>query len=167
MTGEARGIVSESIQQCPQCGEEYTRAVSRCAHCGVALVAAGSVAAEPPPAEFPDTSRLACVRVGPLPWTHALSQSLSELGIEHRVERDTRSEAEGGAHPDRFGGEILYGVWVRPEEHARAVEHDRQLFAAFEPDRAEASEGDDCCPACGERLAPEALSCPGCGLAFG
>ena len=158
--------MSESIQQCPECGEEYTRAVARCAHCDVALVPAGSVV-EPPPPEFPAIDRLACVRVGPLPWTRALSQALTELGVEHRVERDVRGEAERGPDPALFGGETLSGVWVRPEQPARAAELDRQLFAALEPDRAEASEGEESCPACGDPLAPDALACPGCGLAFG
>jgi len=157
----------EEYRICPQCEEEYTLTVTTCADCGVALVSAGDVAAAPEPEAFPEVSELECVRVGPLPWTRALSEALSSEGIEHRIERDTRTEAEGGIDPQRFGDEPLYGTWVREDDLASAASLDRRLFAHFEPDAAEPVEGDDACPACQETLPADALECPACGLAFG
>lgn len=159
--------MSDGFQVCPQCEEEYTLAVARCAECGVALVSPAALAAAPEPEAFPEVGELECVRVGPLPWTRALSEALSSREIAHRVEPDTRSEAEGGVDPRRFGHEPVFGTWVRPGDRTMAAEIDRALFAHFEPDVAAESEGDDVCPACQEALPAQVLECPACGLAFG
>ena len=118
------------------------------------------------PEDFPATSELECVRIGPLPWTRALSQGLGELGVPHRVERDTRSEEEGGVHPLRFDGETVYGTWVKPEDAQAAREVDRALFGHLDADRQEEALGDEACPACQEPLAQDAVECPSCGLSF-
>jgi hypothetical protein len=133
----------------------------------VALVPPDAVADRSEAEPFPDVDALVCVRVGPIPWTRALSDALGAEGIEHRVERDERSEEEGGIDPARFGHETLYGTWVRPGDAEAAGAVDRRLFAHLEPGRSEESEGGDVCPACAEPLAPDALECAGCGLAFG
>jgi len=149
------------------CGEEFTLMVSECNDCGVALVSPDQLEPEEPPEDFPEVSELECVRVGPLPWTHALSESLGQAEIGHRVERDTRSEAEGGMDPRKFGGEAVFGTWVKPAdlEAARAI--DAALFSHFEPGNEELAEGDENCPACQEPVPPEAVECPGCGLGLG
>ena len=152
---------------CPECGDEYTLTASVCAECGVPLVDPGSVERPPEPEAFPEIDALVCVRVGPLPWTRALSETLSEAEVEHRVERDERKPEDGGIDPERFGGELLYGTWVRPEDHERAVEIDRSLFAHFEPEDQETVGGEEVCPACAEPIQAEALECAGCGLHFG
>lgn len=159
--------MTEGFQVCPECEMEYTPAVTRCADCNVALVPSSALAAAPEPEAFPGIAELECVRVGPLPWTRALSEALSGREIAHRVEPDTRSEAEGGVDPRRFGDEPVFGTWVRPADRTAAAEVDRALFAHFEPDTAEVIEGDDVCPACQEPLSADALECPACGLAFG
>jgi rRNA maturation protein Nop10 len=158
--------MSADYKVCPDCREEFTLATSACGVCGVTLVFPGDLEPEAVPEEFPPVDQLSCVRVGPLPWTRALSDTLTEAGIAHRVERDTRSLEDGGAGSERFGGQEVYGTWVRPDEHALASEVDAALFAHFEPDaQAEAAE-DDLCPACGDRLPADAVECPGCGLCF-
>ncbi len=159
--------MDDGFQVCPQCEAEYTLSVSRCAECGVALVSPAALTAAPEPDAFPPVSELECVRVGPLPWTRALSEALSSREIEHRVEPDTRSEADGGVDPRRFGNEAVFGTWVRPADRQAAAQIDSALFAHFEPDIAAESEGDDVCPACQEALPSHALECPACGLAFG
>jgi hypothetical protein len=159
--------MTDGYQVCPECEEEYTLAARVCAECGVALVAPGAVPEPAEPEGFPEIDALSCVRVGPLPWTRALSEALSARDIEHRIERDTRPVEEGGAAPGRFGGEIVYGTWVRPADAEGAAEVDRLLFGHLEPDTAADSQGDDRCPACQEPLAADALECPACGLAFG
>jgi len=152
---------------CPECHEEYTLAATECADCGVELVTPGALPAEVEPEAFPEVEELVCVRVGPLPWTRALSEGLTQVGLGHRVEPDQRSEAEGGVDSRRFGGEAVYGTWVMPADEATARELDAALFAHLEPDAAGAADGDERCPACDEPLAPDAVECGGCGLSFG
>jgi hypothetical protein len=133
----------------------------------VALVSPDAVPPELEPEEFPDIAALACVRVGPLPWTRAISDALTEAGLAHRVEPDTRSVAEGGVDPERFGGETLYGTWVRPEDLEPAREIDAAIFAVFEAEAAPATGSSEACPACEAHLAPDVLECASCGLVLG
>jgi hypothetical protein len=141
--------------------------MEECSTCSVRLVYPDEVPPEPQPDDFPDTDQLECVRVGPLPWTRALSENLSQLGVEHRVEPDRRSEADGGVDPNRFGGEALYGTWVKPESVEVAREVDAAIFAHLEPDQQVVTEELEACPACEHPLAPHALECPDCGLGLG
>jgi len=159
--------VSYDFQVCPSCGDEFTLAVLECASCGVALVSPDSLPPEPEPENFPEVSDLDCVRVGPLPWTRAISDALTRAGIAHRVEPDTRSVAEGGVDPKRFGGETLYGTWVQREALDAARSLDGELFALFEAEAAPAVSGGEACPACETPLAGDALECASCGLVFG
>ncbi|MCS5635390.1 MAG: hypothetical protein NZ990_02660 [Myxococcota bacterium] len=159
--------MSYDFQVCPSCRDEFTLAVFECSKCGVALVSPDLIAPEPEPEDFPEVDVLECVRVGPLPWTRAISAALTEAGIAHRVEPDTRSVAEGGVDPERFGGAALYGTWVRPEELAGARAVDSEIFAIFEAEAAPVAAGSEACPACETPLAADALECPDCGLVFG
>ena len=159
--------MTDGYQICPECSDEYTLTASTCTECGVPLVAPGSVEAPPEPEAFPEIDALVCVRVGPLPWTRALSETMSGADLEHRVEQDDRKPEEGGVDPERFGGETLYGTWVRPEDHERALEIDRSLFAHFEPEDQAPAAGEEVCPACADPIDAEALECTGCGLHFG
>ena len=159
--------VSHDFQVCPSCQEEFTLAVFECVHCGVALVSPDMIAPAPEPEDFPEVDALECVRVGPLPWTRAISSGLTEAGIAHRVEPDSRTEEEGGVNPERFGGAALYGTWVRPEDLEAARALDQETFAVFEAEAAPVSEGSEACPACEAPLAADALECPDCGLVFG
>jgi hypothetical protein len=165
--GERR--VSHEYKVCPSCLDEFTLVVSVCAACEVDLVAPGDLPdeGEEEPDAFPEIADLACVRVGPLPWTRALSDALTAAGIGHRVERDTRSEEEGGVGRGKFGGEEVYGTWVRPEDMDGAREFDGLLFAQFEPDREAEATDEEACPACGAPLAIDAVECSDCGLSFG
>lgn len=158
--------MSAEFKVCPGCREEFTLVATECAACELALVFPDALAPAPEAEDLPDIEALECVRVGPLPWTRALSQALSQAGIGHRVERDTRSAEDGGVGRGRFDGQDVFATWVRPEEHADASTIDRALFAHFEPDAAEPAGEDDVCPACGDPLAPEVVECPGCGLHF-
>jgi rRNA maturation protein Nop10 len=160
--------MSAEYKVCPQCREEFTLMATECADCGGrALVFPGDLEPEADVEAFPGVESLRCVRVGPLPWTRALSEGLSQASIGHRVERDTRSEDEGGVGPGRFDGHEVFGTWVRPEDLEDASAIDRALFGHLEPDAAEPAGADDACPACGDRLPAAAVECPGCGLHFG
>jgi hypothetical protein len=161
--------VTHEYLVCPSCRDEFTVVSTACATCAVDLVLPGALAdeANEVPEEFPDIADLVCVRVGPLPWTRALSETFTAAGIGHRVERDTRSEAEGGVGEGKFGGEEVYGSWVRPEDREAAGELDGVLFAQFEPDREAEASADEACPACGTSLAIDAIECTDCGLTFG
>jgi hypothetical protein len=159
--------VSYDFQVCPSCRDEFTLAVFECSQCNVALVSPDSIPPEPEPEDFPEVDALECVRVGPLPWTRALSGALTEAGIAHRVEPDTRSVAEGGVDPERFGGGVLYGTWVLAGDLAGAGAVDAEIFAVFEAEAAPVAAGSEACPACQTQLAAAALECPDCGLVFG
>lgn len=154
---------------CPSCREEFTLAAVDCGGCGVVLVYPGDLDGDESEEdqEIPQISDLACVRVGPLPWTRALSAALSEAEIAHRVAQDTRTEQEGGVGSKRFGGEDVYGTWVLPEEQGAALEIDAMLFAHLQPERADDIDEDEACPACHEAISPAVLECPSCGLTFG
>lgn len=164
--GASEGPVASEYKICPECEEEYTLSAIECADCGAALVFPDQLAAEPPPDAFPETDELECVRVGPLPWTRALSEALTSAGIEHRVQPDERDPEQGGVDPRHFGGETVYGTWVKPEDASAASEIDDVLFGHLEPENADESQGDEACPACQEPLAPEAIECGSCGLVF-
>lgn len=159
--------VDYNYQICPACDEEFTLSVVECAHCGVALVSPGDRPPEDPSEEFPDTDELDCVRVGPLPWTRALSEQLSAAGIAHRVQPDNRTEEEGGVDRSRFGGEDLYGTWVEPEDLDAAQAIDAAIFAPLEADMSQEAQEGETCPACGASLATDSMECPECGLSFG
>ena len=133
----------------------------------MALVTPHSLPPEPEPEDFPEVSALECVRVGPLPWTRAISDALTQVGMAHRVEPDTRSVEEGGIDPKRFGGETLYGTWVLPADLEAARVIDREIFALFEAEAAPISSGGEACPACDTPLTGDALECSSCGLVFG
>ncbi len=158
--------MSHDYQVCPSCGDEFTLSVSECGECGVALVPPGSLPPEPSAEEFPSTDELECVRVGPLPWTRALSDALTQAGIGHRVEPDSRSEEEGGVDPRRFGGEDLFGTWVRSEDLVEAKGLDSEIFAVFEAEEAPLVSEDEACPACGAPLAAEIHEGPDCGHTY-
>ncbi|MEE3328837.1 MAG: hypothetical protein VX252_15975 [Myxococcota bacterium] len=159
--------MDQDYRICPSCEEEFTLSVTECPDCHVSLAFPDGEATPSAPPAFPEKAELRCVRVGPLPWTRALSDKLTEAGIAHRVETDTRSEEEGGVDPRRFGGEDLYGTWVRPEEAEAAGVIDTEIFAPLEVDQAPDAAADEACPACGAALPAEAMSCSDCGLSFG
>lgn len=159
--------VSNEYKVCPSCLEEFTLVAVECADCQVALVSPHEIDPEEEPEDFPELSELECVRVGPLPWTRALSDALTQSEIGHRVEGDTRSEAEGGIDPRRFGGEVVFGTWVKPDDFDGAKAIDGALFAHLEPGNEEAAPEDEVCPACQEPLPGDAVECTGCGLSFG
>lgn len=159
--------MSHDFQVCPSCGDEFTLSVFECSRCAVALVSPDSLPPEPEPEDFPEVDALGCVRVGPLPWTRAISDALTQVGIAHRVEPDARTVAQGGIDPERFGGQSLYGTWVRPEDLEVAQGIDREVFALFEAEGAPVADSGEACPACEAPLAHDALECSGCGLVFG
>lgn len=161
--------MSHEFKVCPSCLEEYMPVASECGRCGLALVFPDAPELREEPEEFPPVSELRCVRVGPLTWTRALSDSFGLVGIAHRIERDERGRDEGGVDPSEFGGVALYGIWVKPEDLEAAKEVDRSLFAHLERGDAEgpAASEDERCPACQTRLPLNAVECPDCGLSFG
>ncbi len=161
--------MSGKYQICPSCSEEYTLVPSECVECRVPLVSSDEIEPEGTPVEFPPTSELECVRVGPLPWSQALSKALSEAEIAHRVEPDRRSEEEGGLDPRLFDGATVYGVWVRPGDFDAAKDVAQVIFAHIDGQNEDApdAEHDEQCPACTAALPVDALECPDCGLPFG
>ena len=116
--------MSHTHKVCPSCLDEFTLVASECQACDVALVYPDDIV-ETATADFPPVEQLTSVRIGPLPWTRAISEALTGAGIGHRVAPDDRSEKDGGATgrgEGRFGGEQLYGTWVRPVDLDAAKE---------------------------------------------
>ncbi|MCP5040823.1 MAG: hypothetical protein GY944_07315 [bacterium] len=161
--------MSNEVKLCPECGEEYTLQAVECADCRVTLVFPDELEAPPLPETFPPKEELACVRVGPLPWTRALSSALEQIEIAHRVEPDTRSQVEGGIDPGEFDGADVFGTWVLPQDLTTAKEVDAAVFAHVIGQEANAPEAteDEVCPACQSPIALDALECADCGLNFG
>lgn len=161
--------MSSEVKSCPSCGDEYTLQTVTCADCGVALVLSNSIESPAAPEAFPETSELECIRIGPLAWTRALSAALEQAQIRHRVEPDTRSEAEGGIDPGEFDGADVFGTWVMSNDLEAALRIDASVFAHVIGQAADAPAAteDEICPACQSPIAIDALSCPDCGLNFG
>ena len=162
--------MSHQVKICPECGEEYTLVPSECVDCKVPLVFPDELEIPTAPAEFPPTAELECVRVGPPPWTRALSAGLEEVEIRHRVEPDTRSEADGGIARGKFDGVDVFGTWVLPNTLEQAMAIDTAVFAHIRGEAAEEAApdatADEVCPACENPLQIDALECPDCGLNF-
>jgi hypothetical protein len=160
--------MSHEVRICPECGEEYTLVPSECADCRVPLVFPDEIEPEAAPIDFPPVSDLECVRVGPLPWTRALSAALESSEIQHRVEPDTRSEAEGGVDRSTFDGADVFGTWVMPGHLEAAREIDKVVFAHIHGQQSDAPEAsaDEVCPACESPIGTDALECSDCGLSF-
>jgi len=161
--------VSQEYQICPSCEAEFTMAVSVCSDCGAELVSPDSmVAAESE--EFPPIGDLNLVRVSPLAWTRLLSEQLSDAGIPHRVERGTPEATDEDKTSEKFGFEIVYGIYVLPDHYEEAAELDGELFARLDPAAGEESEFElgrgQKCPACETPLPEGESECPECGLHF-
>jgi len=155
---------------CPECRTEYLLTAERCADCDVALVDGASLAAEQAEiADFPPASELLCVRVAPLAWIRALSETLQQAGVRHRVELTRAEDAPDGRRGDVFGDVQLFGLYVLQEDEAPARELDAAIAAQILPEEAPpVAEGEvESCPACAAALAADATVCPDCGLVFG
>lgn len=160
--------MSNDVKICPECGDEYTLQANECADCRVALVFPDDLERDATPENFPPTAELECVRVGPIAWTRALSAGLEQSTIPHRVEPDSRSEADGGVAPNEFDGADVFGTWVRTQDLAPAIEIDKIVFAHVHGQEADAPSAthDEVCPACESPIAVDALECSDCGLNF-
>jgi len=161
--------MSHEVKICPECGEEYTLVPTECADCRVPLVFPDELEPEVAAESFPPVKELSCVRVGPLPWTRTLSAALEQAEIRHRVEPDSRSEAEGGIDRSSFDGANVFGTWVLPGSLAAAQEIDKIVFAHVHGQQSDSPDADtdEVCPACESPIDIEALECSDCGLNFG
>jgi hypothetical protein len=159
-----------AFKVCPECLVEYRLSAERCVDCDVALVLPETLEEEDLDlADFPPASELACVRVAPLAWIHALSVHLQERGVTLRVERASAEDAPEDQRAGIFGDSAhLFGLYVRPEDLAAAREVDSTIVGQIVPEEAAPLvEGEEeTCPACGDALAADAVECPGCGLSF-
>jgi hypothetical protein len=160
--------MSGKYKLCPNCREEYTVVPTECVDCRVPLVFDHEIEPEIAAEEFPQIDELECLRLGPLPWSQALSSALGEVQIGHRIEPDTRSEEEGGLDPRLFDGATIFGVWVRPADLEAAQEVSTVVFAHVDGREEDAPDAaiDEECPACQSPLATDASECPDCGLSF-
>ncbi|HIG71577.1 MAG: hypothetical protein ABGW98_17915 [Myxococcales bacterium] len=161
--------MSNDVKMCPECRDEYTLQAIECADCHVPLIFPDDFENDPAPENFPPSSDLECVRVGPIAWTRALSSALEQATIPHRVEPDQRSEADGGVSPNEFDGADVFGTWVQEKDLAASVEIDKVVFAHVHGQEADAPSAteDEVCPACQSPIAVDDLECSDCGLHFG
>jgi hypothetical protein len=156
-------------QVCPRCEAEFTMAVSVCSDCGEELVSPDSVPSEEEE-ELPPIEELSLIRVAPLAWTRALSEHLSDAGIPHRVERGAGEEFDEDEVREKFGFEVVYGVYVLPDDQEEGVLLDAELLGAgrgatSDEDEPGAGSGAQC-PACEAPLESEESECSECGLSF-
>lgn len=149
------------IQVCPKCGSEFQPHVTQCIDCGSATETRlesplGGLEAAPEERDdlsVPSEGEACSVRVGDYPAALDLAAWLEEHGVPCRVRRHSTERRS-------------YAVWVAPEDLERALELDRENFAAQVPDAPDMpiELPADRCPACGARIAPTAPECPDCGL---
>jgi hypothetical protein len=157
-----------AIVNCPECGEEYLATTRECADCGVPLVAGARAARAAEPAdELPPVAQLTNLRTASLGLVQRLSEMLAERGITHRIEALAPDDPEERRvrRPDTWP----YGIYLREQDVAAALEIDRAFMRTVMPDLPEgeaASPGEGGCPACGAALASDARECPDCGLAL-
>lgn len=156
---------------CPQCRSEFVHQMTTCSDCGVALVAEEPAPeSEDPSGVLRSAEGLQLLRAAELAWAQALAERLGAAGIGHRVELldpAGRARGEGRARP---GWQLRYGVFVRPEDVARAAAIDAALLRSQIPDLPEGAAGENAegelCPACGSPVDADALECGECGLGF-
>jgi hypothetical protein len=151
---------------CPRCGEEYVHTAQTCVHCNVPL---GLDAPTDAPAfELPPAAELLALRNAEVPWIDGLAQALAAEGIPSRVELPER---EDDTVQSRGLGAIRCTIFVRPEDGPAAARIDAAFARTQVPDLPDAAAGEwgesEGCPGCGTALAPDAVECPECGLAFG
>lgn len=150
------------VRICPMCRGEYRPEIVRCASCDIDLVAPGHVphSSDDLP---PDLPGLVVLRVEAVDWCRRLLDDLAGEGIPARLDLatdpsdcSTRSCA------------IRYAVRVRQQDAARARMVDearvRREIPGWDDDDEAGEPADDRCPACGERVATDAESCPACEL---
>jgi hypothetical protein len=158
-----------ALKTCPSCGGEFQSWVARCPDCDVALGSGPPPQRPAPPPEpaFPPAAELHCLRRGDVWYLREIAEHLAQEGIASRIDADP----DAGSAPRGRGrgrGPSL-GLYVRPEDAARAAGIDHDYHVANAPDTGAArgpGEALEACPACGERLAEDARECPGCGLEF-
>jgi hypothetical protein len=154
---------------CPSCGGEFQPWVARCPDCDVALGedAPRAAPAEPAAPDFPPARELVCLRRGDPWYLREIAERLAEEGIPVRIDVDPSGEAAArGRGRGRVPG---LGLYVRPQDAARAQQVDHEYHLANAPDAEAVLRPDElleACPACGERLAEGTAACPECGLEF-
>lgn len=142
---------------CPDCGEEFLHAASRCSDCGVDLVLDPQTSQAAP--ELPEAGELVAVRGADLRWIRELEERLARAGIPCRVEI-------GETRP---GAAARGTLFVRPEDAEGAAAIDAEFAREQIPDLPEGTtslwvESGDTCPACSSPVPPDATACPDCGL---
>jgi hypothetical protein len=159
-----------SMKVCPRCGEEYVLTASTCVDCGVALGFEGPVAGAAAPAfDLPAAEDLVAVRHAEVSWIEGLAAALADAGVPSRVELPTAADerrVQGAGM-----GAIRCTLYVRVQDVASAARVDADYARTQVPDlpedAASAWEEAEACPGCETPLAPDAVECPECGLAFG
>lgn len=166
-----------TFKVCPRCGGEYRLDVERCADCGTPLVfpdEAGAAADEAeaegaeewpeaeldedvdlpfdgPLRELPPSDDLVCVSCNALRPLQALSQSLDEAGISHRLD------------PAPYGKPGVGCLYVLPRDGDATAAVDAAMNGS-PLDGAELPVDLTTCPACGAAHSLNAAECPSCGL---
>jgi hypothetical protein len=145
---------------CPKCKVGFAPDTAICPICKIPLVSEENFEEEPGETPEPiilddDISSLKELRTADVAWIHHLQDTLAEAGIPHRIEQ---------SYPPR----MLFSVYVRPEDLARAKDIDENIFAVEVPDSEGMPQVEDLdfssCPGCGNRLGENDLKCDSCGL---
>jgi hypothetical protein len=157
---------------CPSCGGEFQHWVSACPDCAVPLEiggpGGGGAAVPPPAAEFPPASELTCLQRGDPYALHEIAERLQGAGISCRIDVHPPGEPIRAGARRGAGVANTFGLYVRPEDAARAAAVREQHVRDSVPDAAGAELGAElsACPACGEPLPDGAAACTACGLEF-
>jgi len=144
------------MRHCPTCDAQFPDEQEACLHCGGALE------------EESAAGLLLLASLDPFE-SRPLLERLTEHGIPFAVLNDQQARARvvGRGRPGSLAG---VNVFVRSDDHARALEIQQRLVREslpdLPPDYAPEGAHSDGCPACGTELAPDAQSCAECGLEF-
>jgi hypothetical protein len=151
------------IKICPECNVEYFAHVNNCADCGATLVDPEALRqAQAPSASGLNIGHMddepVSIREGEKDWIRELAEFLLEHGISCGI-----------AQPQSCGSGscgTTHHLVVARKDAERALQGIDHYYREMHPEMREAAElaANDCCPACGYKVGPNARECPDCGL---
>jgi len=149
---------------CPKCKVGFAPDTAICPICKIPLISEeesedefqdGPVETPAPVILDDDISSLNELRTADVDWIHHLQDKLAEAGIPHCIEQSAPRE-------------MLFSLYVRPEDLSRAKDIDEKVYAEEVPDGEGMPHAEDLdfssCPGCGNRLGENDLKCSSCGL---
>ena len=143
---------------CPSCNIGFAPDTVRCPICKTAVVTRTEYRATPHPVILhDDLSSLVKLRTAGVKLIYRLQDGFAEAGIPYRT------ELADPPHIRRF-----FSIYVRPADLSQVQAIDEKVFISVVPEGEGMHRVEDLdfwsCPACGNHLGEQELSCRNCGL---